>query len=141
MWSFAVVASGGLLSQALQVVGALGVLAPFAAAQFGVLSTRSRAYLLLNVAGSTLLAVLAAVDEQYGFLLLEGVWALVSAWGLVSLTAGCPPRTRGHSPGAPRPARYSRRRVDQPSAAMRSRSARADQTNATALREVARPAA
>lgn len=83
MLSFTVLSSG-LLSQAIQVVGALGVLAAFTAAQFGMLSTRAWLYLLLNLVGSTVLAVLAALDVQYGFLLLEGVWALVSAWGLLT---------------------------------------------------------
>ena len=83
MLSFGVAVSSGLLAQAIQLVGALGVLAAFAAAQFGMLSTHAWRYLLLNFAGSTLLAVLAARDVQYGFLLLEGVWALVSAWGVL----------------------------------------------------------
>lgn len=82
MLSFGSAFSSGLLWQVIQVIGALGVLAAFAAAQFGMLSTRARPYLLLNLAGSTVLALLAAGDGQYGFLLLEGVWALVSAWGL-----------------------------------------------------------
>jgi hypothetical protein len=71
------------MSQLVQVAGALCVLAAFAAAQFGALDTQSRLYLTLNLVGSAVLAVLAALDDQYGFLLLEGVWALVSAWGLL----------------------------------------------------------
>jgi hypothetical protein len=53
-----------------------------------MLSTQSRVYLVLNLVGSIVLAVLAAVEEQYGFLLLEGVWALVSAWSLVASGGG-----------------------------------------------------
>ncbi len=83
-------AGGGadVSAQLVQVLGALLVLAGFAGAQFGALSTRSGSYLLLNLVGSAVLAVLAAVDRQYGFLLLEGVWALVSAWGLAGLGRG-----------------------------------------------------
>ena len=76
------------MSQLVQIAGALGVLTAFVAVQLGLTTSRSRAYLALNLAGSAVLAVLAAVERQYGFLLLEGVWAAVSASALVA------PRTR-----------------------------------------------
>jgi hypothetical protein len=34
------------------------------------------------------LAVIAWVDERWGFLLLEGVWSIVSAVSLVALSGG-----------------------------------------------------
>jgi len=61
------------------------------AAQFGALNQRSRAYLVLNLVGSTVLAVLAWYEDQWGFLLLEGVWALVSLLGLIQVQRGQPP--------------------------------------------------
>ena len=47
------------------------------------LAMDSRAYLALNLAGAAILAVLAAREHQYGFLLLEAVWAVVAAHGLL----------------------------------------------------------
>jgi hypothetical protein len=48
-------------------------------------------YLALNLVGSAVLAVLAWHEDQWGFLLLEGVWALVSVWGLIQVQRGQPP--------------------------------------------------
>lgn len=81
----------GAAAQLTQIVGALLVLAGFAGAQFGRLHTHSVAYLVLNLVGSAILAVLAARDAQYGFLLLEGVWAIVSLYGLVAVLRGRAP--------------------------------------------------
>ena len=73
------------MDQVIQIVGALLILAAFAAVQFHRMRPDSRLYLALNLVGSVILAVLAVEAEQWGFVLLEGVWAIVSAWGLVSL--------------------------------------------------------
>ena len=87
---------GGLGYQLVQVAGSLLILAGFAAAQAGRLPIDSASYLVLNVVGSAILAALAWIDQQWGFLLLEGVWALVSLWGLVQLTRGRTPTAPGH---------------------------------------------
>jgi hypothetical protein len=78
------------MADVLQLIGALLILVPFAAVQLGRWSPASVGYLALNLVGSLLLAVLALVDSQWGFLLLEGVWAIVSAWGLVRRLRGLP---------------------------------------------------
>jgi hypothetical protein len=71
------------MDQLVQVVGALLILSAFAAMQLGAMDPRSRVYLGLNLAGSAVLAVLAFDERQWGFLLLETVWAAVSLWGLL----------------------------------------------------------
>jgi hypothetical protein len=69
---------------AVQIGGAMLILAAFVLAQRGVLDQRARSYLGANLAGSAVLAVDAYLERQWGFLLLEGVWAIVSAWSLVA---------------------------------------------------------
>ncbi len=79
------------MDQIVQVVGALLILAAYAAAQFHRLDQDSPSYLVLNLVGSVILAILALRESQWGFLLLETVWALVSAWGLLRLRRGGTP--------------------------------------------------
>ena len=76
------------MNQVVQVVGALLILAGFVLAQFRVLRVESMLYLVLNFFGSAILAWLAWDDLQWGFLLLESVWALVSAWGIIQMLLG-----------------------------------------------------
>jgi hypothetical protein len=45
----------------------------------------SIAYVALNLSGSAVLTVLAWHEEQWGFLLLKAVWAIVSALGLIQV--------------------------------------------------------
>jgi hypothetical protein len=79
-----------MTAQIVQIVGSLLVLAAFAAAQAGRLDAHSTRYLVLNLLGSGVLAVEAAVTTQWGFLLLEGVWAIVSLAGLLRRARGGP---------------------------------------------------
>jgi hypothetical protein len=72
-----------LIAQAAQIVGALLILAAYVLAQFGVLDQRSYWYLWLNLVGAAALTVLAWHERQWGFLILEGVWTVVTAWSLV----------------------------------------------------------
>lgn len=72
----------------IQIVGSLLVLAGFALAQWGVFDQKSLWYLILNAVGSTVLAINAVFEQQWGFLLLEGVWAIVSTVSLVLVLRG-----------------------------------------------------
>ncbi len=74
------------MSQIVQIAGAVAILVPFVLAQFRVLGTQSLLYILLNFVGSAVLAFLALRGRQWGFVLLEGTWSLVSLWGLITLT-------------------------------------------------------
>jgi hypothetical protein len=70
--------------QIIQIVGALLILAGFILGQTNRLSATSYGYLLLNLIGAAILAVLALQARRWGFVLLEGVWALVALVGLLS---------------------------------------------------------
>jgi hypothetical protein len=83
------------MGQTIQIIGSLLVLVPFVLVQIRRLRPDNLIYIVLNAVGSTVLAVLAAIDQQWGFLLLEGVWALVSFHSLLRAS-----RTRRDSPVA-----------------------------------------
>ncbi|MEE6258854.1 VOC family protein [Plantactinospora sonchi] len=72
----------------IEIVGSLLILSAFAAAQTSRLSPDSLPYLVFNLSGSAVLAVIALADRSWGFLLLEGSWALISAVGLVRAVYG-----------------------------------------------------
>ena len=81
----------------VQIGGALLILAAYVAGQFGVLRPDAVSYLILNFIGATVLAADAWWGRQWGFLLLEGVWAAVSLGGLVAARR----RSRRRPEGAP----------------------------------------
>ena len=78
--------------QVVSVLGALAILAAYTANQFGLIGPSNLSYSAMNFVGSAVLAVIAVVEVQWGFILLEGVWAIVSLWGIITIL-------RGNSPG------------------------------------------
>ena len=69
--------------QIIQILGAILILIAYILAQFKILSQHSPWFLLANLVGSITLAALALIDSQWGFLLMEAVWAVVSGIGLI----------------------------------------------------------
>ena len=67
-----------MLSDLLQVLGALLVLGAFVMLQLQLVSSTSRMYLGMNAIGAGTLATLAFLGSLWGFFLLEGAWAVVS---------------------------------------------------------------
>jgi hypothetical protein len=80
--------------QVVSVLGALAILLAYAANQFRLIGPMNLSYALLNFVGSLVLAVVAVIEVQWGFILLEVVWALVSLWGIITILRGsASPRT------------------------------------------------
>jgi hypothetical protein len=71
------------VEQTIQMVGAIVVLAGFVANQRLGLSSDAALYLLANAVGTAILTGCAAVNHDLGFVLLEGVWAIVSTLSLI----------------------------------------------------------
>lgn len=67
-----------MLYQLVSLVGAALVLAGFAALQAGRLDRTDRLFNALNFFGSALLTWVAVADRRWGFIALEGIWALLS---------------------------------------------------------------
>jgi hypothetical protein len=70
------------MEQGIQIAGAVLVLFGYVLSQTGKLDGSSRPYLIINLVGSAFLAVAAALGQQWGFLLLNGTWAIISAVNL-----------------------------------------------------------
>jgi hypothetical protein len=74
-----------VLEQLIEVAGAVMILVAYALAQFRGLDRHGYIFLLLNLAGGAILAVLAGVHQQWGFFILQVAWTIVALWGLLSL--------------------------------------------------------
>ena len=81
-----------MVIQVISVVGALAVLLAYTANQFGWTDASNLRYQLANLLGAGILTVVALIEVQLGFILLEGAWALVSLRSVVKILRGDPPR-------------------------------------------------
>lgn len=79
----------GLFFQVLSVIGAAMILFAYVGYQRGRMGREDRVYNLLNFVGSGLLTWVAVIDRRWGFIALEGIWALLS---LVPLLRPAPRR-------------------------------------------------
>jgi hypothetical protein len=76
------------MAQLISILGSITILAAYGASQFRLISSASLLYSVLNLVGSVVLSVIAFIERQWGFLLLEGVWALISLWTTIRMAAG-----------------------------------------------------
>jgi hypothetical protein len=74
--------------QLLSISGALLILAAYAAHQLKRMHADTILYQTLNLVGGAFLFITAVVTQQAGFMLMEGSWTLMSAWGLVKVLRG-----------------------------------------------------
>lgn len=71
-----------MLMQAISICGAILILSAFGAQQLKRIHAETIVYQLLNLLGGACLTVAAVAGRQYGFILLEGSWTIMSAAGL-----------------------------------------------------------
>lgn len=69
--------------QLVSLAGAMLILAAFTLQQRGRWQAQERRYLWCNAVGAFTLTLVALHEQQWGFLLMEGVWTLVSLYGLL----------------------------------------------------------
>ena len=69
--------------QLVSLVGAAVILLPFALSQLGRWKVESLRYQVMNVLGAAVLTGVAVIERQYGFILVEGAWTLMSVAGLI----------------------------------------------------------
>ena len=67
------------------MIGAITILVAFAANQLNHMQREGVPYQLLNLVGGACLCVAAVHLMQWGFILLEGSWTILSAYGLWKL--------------------------------------------------------
>lgn len=80
-----------LARQVVSFVGALMILVAYGGHQMGWMNSRSTPYNMLNAIGSGILGYIALHPFQIGFVVLEGVWTLISLYALARprKTADC----------------------------------------------------
>ena len=70
------------IRQVASFVGALLILVAYSGHQMGWMNPRSALYNILNAGGSAILLYIALHPFQIGFIVLEGVWTIISLYAL-----------------------------------------------------------
>ncbi|MDQ6807167.1 MAG: hypothetical protein M3065_19925 [Actinomycetota bacterium] len=75
----------------IEWAGAVGVLAAFALSQAGTWPTAGYRYQAVNLVSGVGLTVAGVASGQWGFVTLNGAWALIAAYGLLAHRDALPP--------------------------------------------------
>ena len=67
-----------MIAQLISLVGAGLLLGAYVALQRDWMGPKDWKYNAMNFAGSAILTVIAVQDQRWGFILLEGTWALMT---------------------------------------------------------------
>jgi len=73
------------LIQILSLTGAILILIAYTANQMDRLALLTLRYQILNFVGGAALFVTAIFETQYGFMLMEGAWTIISFFGLINV--------------------------------------------------------
>jgi hypothetical protein len=71
-----------VIVQLTSVFGAVLILGAYAGSQRGIFTPERLLYLAMNIVGGTALTAAALAKSQWGFVLLEGTWTLISVVAL-----------------------------------------------------------
>ena len=80
----------------IQIIGALLNMGAFALLHFQIAPSSALRYLIPNWLGSVLLVASAYADRQWGFLMLESAWVLVTGHAIAARLRGRTPRGMTH---------------------------------------------
>ena len=83
-------------AQLIQMVGALLNMGAFALLHFEIAPSSALRYLVPNWLGSVLLVMSAYVDRQWGFLMLETAWLVVTGYAIAGRIIGRQARPTTH---------------------------------------------
>lgn len=67
----------------IEFLGAAAILVPFALVQARATTAHSWLYLVLNLLGAAALTWTALAHAQYGFVILQAAWFVVTAVGMI----------------------------------------------------------
>jgi len=83
-------------AQLIQIVGAVLNMGAFALLHFEIAPSSALRYLIPNWLGSVLLVISAYVDRQWGFLMLESAWVVVTGFAIAGRMSGRKSRSSAH---------------------------------------------
>ena len=79
-----------MINQIISLLGAVMILGAYFAFQRGWLERHNRSYHALNCIGAALLTTVAIREGQLGFIVVEGVWSVLSIPGTIRPPAEIP---------------------------------------------------